>query len=129
MRHCVLLEQTGEFIMTSFRTSFASAAFLLGAAATVSAQENYAAWAPLTDPFPSTVGGGIMIHDYNPIVANGLCTTNFRAIEPNGTTYRNTISFDAVEIQGGTLCSNGKWRSADGSASGTTPFRSSSRMG
>jgi hypothetical protein len=25
--------------------------------------------------------------------------------------------------QGGTLCTNGKWRAADGSASGTTPFR------
>ncbi|RDJ21284.1 hypothetical protein DWF00_13265 [Bosea caraganae] len=77
----------------------------------------------MTDPFPSTGGGGIMIHDYDPVVANGACTTNFRAVEPNGTAYRNVITFDAVETQGGTLCSNGKWRSADGSASGTTRFR------
>jgi hypothetical protein len=109
--------------MTSFRTWLAGAGFLLGAVAAVAAQENYEAWAPLTDPFPSTGGGGIMIHDYDPIVANGICTTNFRAVEPNGTTYRNTITFDAIETQGGTLCSNGKWRAVDGSASGTTPFR------
>lgn len=109
--------------MTSFRIAFASAAFLLGAAAAVSAQEDYEAWAPLTDPFPSTGGGGIMIHDYDPVVANGVCTTNFRAIEPNGATYRNTITFEAIETQGGTLCSNGKWHAVDGSASGTTPFR------
>jgi hypothetical protein len=89
----------------------------------VAAQENYEAWAPLTDPFPSTGGGGIMIHDYHPVVANGLCTTAFRAVEPNGTTYRNTISFEASQVRGGTLCSNGQWRSVDGGASGTTPFR------
>lgn len=85
--------------------------------------ETYASWAPLTDPFPSTGGGGIMIHDYDPVVADGRCTTAFRAIEPNGTVYRNTIVFDAVEAQGGVLCLNGRWRSADGSATGTTPFR------
>jgi hypothetical protein len=28
-----------------------------------------------------------------------------------------------VPAQGGILCTNGKWRSKDGSASGTTPFR------
>jgi hypothetical protein len=26
-------------------------------------------------------------------------------------------------VQGGILCTNGKWRAVDGSASGTTPFR------
>jgi hypothetical protein len=26
-------------------------------------------------------------------------------------------------VQGGRLCANGKWRSMDGSATGTTPFR------
>lgn len=89
----------------------------------VTAQENFESWTPLKDPFPSTGGGGIMIHDYDPVVANGKCTTNFRAIETNGTTYRNSIVFDAVEAQGGVLCTNGKWRAADGSAEGTTPFR------
>lgn len=86
-------------------------------------QDNYEAWPELADPFPSTGGGGIMIHDYDPIVSGGQCTTKFRAVEPNGTTYHNSIVFDAVETQGGVLCSNGRWRSADGSATGTTPFR------
>ena len=85
--------------------------------------ETYGSWAPLIDPFPSTGGGGIMIHDYEPVVTEGRCTTAFRAIEPNGTVYRNTVVFDAVETQGGVLCTNGRWRSADGSATGTTPFR------
>lgn len=92
-------------------------------AAGATAQENYGAWPPLTDPFPSTGGDGIMIHDYAPVVADGRCTTAFRAIAPDGTTYRNTISFDATQVQGGTLCSNGTWRAVDGSATGTTPFR------
>lgn len=87
------------------------------------AQDSFDNWAPLKDPFPSTSGGGIMIHDYDPVVAGGKCTTKFRAVEPNGTTYHNMIEFEAVETQGGVLCTNGKWRSADGSASGTTPFR------
>ncbi len=92
-------------------------------AVSAGAQENFENWTPLRDPFPSTGGGGIMIHDYDPVVANGKCTTRFRAIEPNGTTYHNLIEFDAVEAQGGVLCRNGRWRSADGGASGTTPFR------
>lgn len=87
------------------------------------AQENFEAWAPLKDPFPSTGGGGIMIHDYDPVVASGKCTTNFRAIETNGTVYRNAIVFDAVEVNGGVLCTRGKWRSLDNDATGTTPFR------
>lgn len=87
------------------------------------AEERYELWPPLSDPFPSTGGGGIMIHDYDPVVADGRCSTQFRAVEANGTTYRNSIVFDATEVQGGVLCSNGRWRSQDGSASGTTPFR------
>jgi hypothetical protein len=102
----------------SFIAAFAALG-ILGA----TAQENYEAWAPLKDPFPSTGGGGIMIHDYDPVVAGGKCSTNFRAIETNGTVYRNAIVFDAVETQGGVLCTNGRWRSLDNDATGTTPFR------
>lgn len=87
------------------------------------AQERFEDWSPLTNPFPSTGGGGIMIHDYDPVVADGKCSTRFRAVEPNGTTYHNLIEFEASETQGGVLCSKGRWRSADGSANGTTPFR------
>jgi hypothetical protein len=28
-----------------------------------------------------------------------------------------------VPTQGGTLCTNGRWRARDGSASGTTPYQ------
>lgn len=99
------------------------AAFAVLAANGAGAQENFESWAPLKDPFPSTGGGGIMIHGYDPVVSGSSCTTKFRAIEPNGTTYHNSVVFEAVEAQGGVLCHNGRWRSADGSASGTTPFR------
>lgn len=99
------------------------AAFAVLAVFGVSAQENFERWAPLKDPFPSTGGGGIMIHDYDPVVAGDKCTTKFRAVEPNGTTYHNLVEFEAAETQGGVLCAKGRWRSADGSASGTTPFR------
>lgn len=110
--------------MSAFSLSALSASCLLVAAVAVAtAQENHEAWPLLTDPFPSTGGGGIMIHDYDPVVVDGTCRTAFRAVAPDGTTYRNTVSFEAVPIQGGVLCMNGKWRAADGSAGGTTPFR------
>lgn len=109
MRHAARLSFTATF----------AALVIQGAGA----QERFEDWPPLTNPFPSTGGGGIMIHDYDPVVAGGKCTTRFRAVDPNGTTYHNLIEFEAVKTQGGVLCANGKWRSADGSASGTTPFR------
>jgi hypothetical protein len=87
------------------------------------AQEDPTSWPLLKDPFPSTGGGGIMIHDYKPVVSGDKCKTPFRAITPDGTTYANTVEFDAVPTAGGILCNNGKWRSNDGSATGTTPFR------
>jgi hypothetical protein len=87
------------------------------------AEENYASWESLKNPFPSTGGGGIMIDGYNPVIKDGKCLTDFTAIEPGGKIYYNTVEFEAVEVQGGILCANGKWRAVDGSASGTTPFR------
>ncbi|MBL8571636.1 MAG: hypothetical protein JNK84_21385 [Phreatobacter sp.] len=87
------------------------------------AQEDYGRWPLLRDPFPSTGGGGVMIGGYDPVVADGKCRTAFTATLPDGTVYRNTVEFDAEPAQGGILCSNGRWRSADGAATGTTPFR------
>jgi hypothetical protein len=87
------------------------------------AQENYESWPVLKNPFPSTGGGGIMIDGYKPVIAGNKCSTDFTATEPGGKVYRNSVAFDAVPVQGGTLCRNGKWRAADGSANGTTPFR------
>jgi hypothetical protein len=37
--------------------------------------------------------------------------------------YTSVVEFEAVAAQGGTLCTNGKWKSFDGASSGTTPFR------
>jgi hypothetical protein len=87
------------------------------------AEENYASWEVLRNPFPSTGGGGFMIDGYKPVIRDGKCLTDFDAIAPDGAVYRNTVEFDTVAVQGGTLCTNGRWRALDGSASGTTPFR------
>ncbi len=80
-------------------------------------------WAPLQAEFPSTGGGGIVIRGYDPVVTGTLCRTDFQAVDPNGTVYRNEVEFDAVPTAGGILCTNGRWRAKDGGASGTTPFQ------
>lgn len=108
---------------TSFRLSLAVALALALPAAALPAEENYAEWEVLKNPFPSTGGGGIMIDGYKPVVKGGKCLTDFTAIDPAGTIYSNTVEFEIVEAQGGILCTNGKWRALDGSMSGTTPFR------
>jgi len=101
----------------------AASAVLLLAIAGAAGQENYASWELLENPFESTGGGGIMIGGYDPVIVGDKCRTDFTATEPGGKVYYNKVEFDAVPAQGGTLCTNGKWRAADGSASGTTPFR------
>jgi hypothetical protein len=109
---------------TSIFTGLAAASALM--ALTVSgaaAQENYESWALLQSTFESTGGGGIMIKEYNPVIVGNKCVTNFTATEPSGKIYYNMVEFDAVPMQGGILCTDGKWRAMDGSASGTTPLR------
>jgi hypothetical protein len=98
-------------------------AVLLLAIAGAAGQENYASWELLKNPFESTGGGGIMIAGYDPVIVGEKCRTDFTATEPGGKVYYNKVEFDAVPVEGGTLCTNGKWRAADDSASGTTPFR------
>ena len=98
----------------------AAAAFVVAAHA---AEDNYENWAPLKSTFPSTGGGGVMIGEYNPVIVGDKCVTKFTATEPDGKVFHNIVEFEAVAAQGGTLCTNGKWRTADGSMSGTTPFR------
>ena|SRR5215218_3503486 len=85
--------------------------------------ENFEAWAPLQDTFESTSGQGIIIKGYDPVINGDKCSTNFSATLPDGKVFYNIIEFDAVPMQGGILCTNGKYRAVDGSASGTTPFR------
>ncbi len=107
-------------LKTAAAAVFAAAAI---ASAAASAQENYESWEPVKPLFESTGGGGVMIGGYNPVVSGAKCATDFTATEPNGTIYYNSVEFDAVPVQGGVLCTNGKWRAKDGGASGTTPFR------
>ena len=85
--------------------------------------EDFASWPLLTDTFESTGGGGIIIKGYDPVIVGSMCSTNFSAHTPDGKVYYNIVEFDAVPMQGGTLCINGRFRAVDGSASGTTPFR------
>ena len=89
------------------------------------AQDSYESWPLLKSTFASTGGGGIMIKGYDPVITGGKCVTTFLAVEPGPepNVYPNYIEFEAVPAQGGTLCQNGKWRSFDGGASGTTPYR------
>jgi hypothetical protein len=95
---------------------------LVGAAA---ASEDFAAWPVLKSSFPSTGGGGITIKGYDPVITGGKCITTFMAVPEgaNPPVYSNVIEFEAVAVQGGTLCTNGKWKSFDGAANGTTTFR------
>jgi hypothetical protein len=87
------------------------------------AEEDYTRWDLLKNPFESTGGGSVMIGEYNPVIVGNKCVTDFTATMPDGKVYYNVVEFDTVQVQGGTLCTNGKWRARDGSASGTTPFR------
>jgi hypothetical protein len=111
-------------LSTSLRTALAMAwAVMCLGTSGASAQENYESWPQLQRTFPSTGGGGILIGEYDPIIVGNKCVTNFTATEPSGKVYYNVVEFDAVPAQGGILCTDGKWRAVDGSASGTTPYR------
>jgi hypothetical protein len=109
--------------MRTIAAALAAPMLLAVASVGAPAQENYESWPPLQNPFESTGGGGIMIDGYRPVVAGDKCVTDFTATEPNGTVYFNSVEFDAAAMQGGILCSQGKWRARDGSSSGTTPLR------
>ena len=106
----------------SLRTILATAA-VVGLASGAAAQENFESRPLLKRTFPSTGGGGIMIGEYDQVIVGSQCVTDFTATEPGGKVYYNTVEFDAVLTQGGILCTEGKWRARDGSASGTTPYR------
>ena len=84
--------------------------------------ENFESWPVLKSTFPSTGGGGVMIKGYDPAIADGKCVTTFMAVD-NGKVFFNLVEFETVAVQGGTLCTNGKWRAFDNSMNGTTPYR------
>ena len=110
--------------------ALAISAVAQSAAAAEPAAEDFASWPPLRSTFPSTGGGGITIKGYDPVITAKTCMTTFMAVEspvtggePAPKVYANVVEFDAVPVQGGTLCQNGRWRAFEGGASGTTPFR------
>jgi hypothetical protein len=105
------------------RVVIGAAALVAFALSGAAAQENYESWPVLKSTFASTGGGGVMIKGYDPVITGNKCVTTFMATEPTGAVYYNVVEFEAVPAQGGTLCTNGKWRSFDNSASGTTPYR------
>ena len=114
--------------MTILVKAVAAAVLIAVAASAAQAQEkeeNYASWPPLQSTFESTGGNGIMIKGYDPVILRNKCVTTFMAVTPapDVNVYFNVIEFEAMQVQGGTLCANGKWRAMDGSATGTTPFR------
>lgn len=84
--------------------------------------ENFESWPVLKSTFGSTGGGGVMIKGYDPVIADGKCVTTFMAVD-DGKVFFNVVEFEIVSVQGGTLCTNGKWRAFDNSMSGTTPYR------
>jgi hypothetical protein len=114
-------QDTGVDIMRKLIVGGIAALAIAGGGAM--AQENYESWRLHTPTFPSTGGGGVMIGEYKPVIAGDKCTTDFTATLPDGKVYQNSVEFDAVAAQGGTLCTNGRWRAKDGSANGTTPYR------
>jgi hypothetical protein len=89
------------------------------------AGDQFERWPVLKSTFPSTGGGGFMIKGYDPVITGDKCITTFMAVAPgdNPAVYANVIEFEASKVQGGTLCSNGKWRAFEGGATGTTPYR------
>jgi cytochrome c556 len=114
------------FNIRAFAVICAAAAILALALKGAPAQdklENYARWPVLKSTFPSTGGNGVMIKGYDPIITGKQCVTTFMAALPSGEVYFNVVEFDAVPVQGGTLCTGGKWRSFDGKSTGTTPYR------
>jgi hypothetical protein len=86
------------------------------------AQANEAAWPELPTNFPSTGGGGWMIAEYRPVVDGSACRTAFVAISPAGERFENEVVWSAAPLNGGVMCTAGKWRAKDGSAEGTTPL-------
>lgn len=112
--------------MVRIALALSTALSLLAACQSVRPPPDYERWALLKNPFESTTGGGVMIDGYDPVVGErggrGVCTTDYSVRAPNRPVLYSEIVFDAKPVQGGILCTNGRWRAKDGSTSGTTPF-------
>lgn len=104
-------------------TAAAIVALVMAGASAQQVQENYSRWPVLKSTFLSTGGGGVVIKGYDPVITGNKCVTTFMAVTPAKEVYYNVAEFDAVPSQGGTLCTEGKFRSFDGKTTGSTPFR------
>lgn len=112
--------------MIRLAIGISAAVLLVAGISTSRSQSNYESWPPLVNPFESTSGGGVMIDGYKPVVSGEgsarICKTDFTVKAPNEAIVSSEIVFEAVAVQGGILCTKGKWRTKDGGAEGTTPF-------
>jgi hypothetical protein len=64
-----------------------------------------------------------MITQFRPIDDGAICRTNFVTVSPDGKEkYPASVQWTAIPRDGGIYCAMGKWRTKDGSGSGTTPL-------
>lgn len=109
----------------SVATAFVLAASIALAGSVISAwaQSPPSSWPVLPETFESTGGGGWMITEYRPVVEGAVCRTDFVTVSPDGKEkYPATVQWTAIPRDGGIYCAEGKWRTKDGSGSGTTPL-------
>jgi hypothetical protein len=99
------------------------ATLFVAASAATAQQEDYVRWPPLKSTFPAETGDGTMIKGYDPVITGNTCVTTFMAVTPSNEVYFNVVEFKAVPAQGGTLCTEGRWKSFDGRSEGATNFR------
>lgn len=112
------------------RIGFFAAAFVIAASVALAgsvisawAQSSPSSWPVLPETFESTGGGGWMITEYRPVIAGAVCKTEFVTVSPDGKDkYPATVEWTAIPRDGGIYCASGKWRTKDGSSSGTTPL-------
>ena len=103
---------------------FAPAALLCAPVAAAAEEDHSALPPPPRRSFPAAGSGRVTIEDYDPKLEGDRCVVAFSAAFPNGRVFWNVAEFRAVPVPGGTLCTDGEWRAADGGgAFGATPFR------
>ena len=110
-------------IMLAAAFMLAACLALAGSIISALAQSGPATWPVLPETFESTGGGGWMITEYRPVVDGAICKTDFVTVSPDAKDrFPATVQWTAIPRDGGIYCTEGKWRTKDGSGSGTTPL-------